>query len=221
MLFARTTALAGDHVLTHPLPAHPEAASIARNAARSRLQAWDMDEDTTFTTELIVSELVGNAIRYGAPPLQLRLIHDRMLTCEVTDSATSAPTSDMPAPSTKAAEACSSSPASPTSGAPAITRGERPFGPSNRQGAAHARHDPGTCMTPQARVHTARAWSGCRNGVTHRHRIPRDKYLKGICRGPVVRSAFEGTTDLTDRPRTARPHISPAEGGRACSITIL
>ncbi|GAA3801797.1 SpoIIE family protein phosphatase [Streptomyces chiangmaiensis] len=91
MLFARTTALAGDHVLTHPLPAHPEAASIARNAARSRLQAWDMDEDTTFTTELIVSELVGNAIRYGAPPLQLRLIHDRMLTCEVTDSATSAP----------------------------------------------------------------------------------------------------------------------------------
>jgi anti-sigma regulatory factor (Ser/Thr protein kinase) len=85
------TALPGDRVLTRALPAHPEAASIARRATRDRLQAWDMDEETTFTAELIVSELVSNAIRYGAPPLQLRLIHDRMLTCEVTDSASSAP----------------------------------------------------------------------------------------------------------------------------------
>ncbi|MEV5477233.1 SpoIIE family protein phosphatase [Streptomyces sp. NPDC003328] len=91
MLFARTTALPGDRVLTRALPAHPEAASIARKVTRERLRAWDMDEETMFTAELIVSELVGNAIRYGAPPLQLRLIHDRMLTCEVTDSASSAP----------------------------------------------------------------------------------------------------------------------------------
>ncbi|MET8638183.1 SpoIIE family protein phosphatase [Streptomyces sp. NPDC004680] len=91
MLFARTTALPVDRVLTRALPAHPEAASIARKATRGRLQAWDMDEETIFTAELIVSELVSNAIRYGAPPLQLRLIRDRMLTCEVTDSASSAP----------------------------------------------------------------------------------------------------------------------------------
>ncbi|GGN96221.1 hypothetical protein GCM10011579_097430 [Streptomyces albiflavescens] len=44
-----------------------------------------------FTDELIVSELLGNAVRYGAPLLQLRLILDRMLTCEVSDGATSAP----------------------------------------------------------------------------------------------------------------------------------
>lgn len=50
-----------------------------------------MDEETAYTTELIVSELVGNAVRYGTPPLQLRLIFERMLTCEVSDSATSAP----------------------------------------------------------------------------------------------------------------------------------
>ncbi|MFD7409865.1 SpoIIE family protein phosphatase [Streptomyces sp. NPDC059866] len=91
MLLARTKALPQDRVLTHSLPANPEAAPIARNAARRRLQAWGMDEETVFTTELIVSELVGNAVRYGAPPLQLRLILDRMLTCEVTDAAPSAP----------------------------------------------------------------------------------------------------------------------------------
>ncbi|MEV6654554.1 SpoIIE family protein phosphatase [Streptomyces sp. NPDC051219] len=91
MLLARTKALPTDRVLTRSLPANPEAAPIARTAARRQLEAWGMDEETTFTTELIVSELVGNAVRYGAPPLQLRLILERMLTCEVSDTAPSAP----------------------------------------------------------------------------------------------------------------------------------
>ncbi|WP_030979980.1 ATP-binding protein [Streptomyces sp. NRRL S-1824] len=60
-------------------------------AARRQLEAWKVDEDSTFTTELIVSELVGNAVRYGAPPLRLRLILDGMLTCEVSDAVSSAP----------------------------------------------------------------------------------------------------------------------------------
>jgi two-component sensor histidine kinase len=50
-----------------------------------------VDEETAFTTELIVSELVGNAVRYGAPPLRLRLIWERKLTIEVSDAAASAP----------------------------------------------------------------------------------------------------------------------------------
>jgi anti-sigma regulatory factor (Ser/Thr protein kinase) len=50
-----------------------------------------MDEETAATTELIVSEFVGNAVRYGAPPLQLRLILEHKLTCEVSDAAASAP----------------------------------------------------------------------------------------------------------------------------------
>lgn len=91
MLLARTKALPHDRVLTRDLPADPEAAPIARAAARRQLEAWDVDEETAFTTELIVSELVGNAVRYGAPPLQLRLIFERMLTCEVSDTATSSP----------------------------------------------------------------------------------------------------------------------------------
>ncbi|MYV55636.1 SpoIIE family protein phosphatase [Streptomyces sp. SID3212] len=91
MLLARTKALPQDRVLTRDLPADPEAAPIARAAARRQLDAWGVDEETAFTTELVVSELVGNAIRYGAPPLRLRLIRERMLTCEVSDGAGSAP----------------------------------------------------------------------------------------------------------------------------------
>ncbi|MFJ2651227.1 SpoIIE family protein phosphatase [Streptomyces sp. NPDC087420] len=91
MLLARTKALPEDCVLTRDLPAEPEAAPIARAAARRQLDAWGVDEETAFTTELVVSELVGNAIRYGAPPLRLRLIRERMLTCEVSDGAASAP----------------------------------------------------------------------------------------------------------------------------------
>jgi PAS domain S-box-containing protein len=91
LLLARTKALPASQVLTRSLPAHPKAAPIAREAARHQLQLWGVDEETAATTELIVSEFVGNAVRYGTPPLQLRLILEHMLTCEVSDAATSAP----------------------------------------------------------------------------------------------------------------------------------
>ncbi|MFB7286972.1 SpoIIE family protein phosphatase [Actinacidiphila glaucinigra] len=91
MLVARTGALPADRVLTRALPAGAEAAPIARAAARRQLAVWGVAEETAFTTELIVSELVGNAVRYGAPPLQLRLVLEQMLTCEVSDSAAGAP----------------------------------------------------------------------------------------------------------------------------------
>ena len=91
LLFARTTALPAERVFSCALPAGPEAAPFARTAARRRLQAWGVDREAAFTTELIVSELVGNAVRYGAPPMSLRLICNGMLTCEVSDGAMSAP----------------------------------------------------------------------------------------------------------------------------------
>ncbi|WP_326593195.1 SpoIIE family protein phosphatase [Streptomyces sp. NBC_01294] len=91
LLLARTKPLPPERVLTCDLPAEPEAAPIARSAVRRQLDVWGVDEETAYTAELIVSELVGNAVRYGAPPLQLRLIHERMLTCEVSDAATSSP----------------------------------------------------------------------------------------------------------------------------------
>jgi two-component sensor histidine kinase len=39
----------------------------------------------------VVSELVTNAIRYGRPPIRLRLIHDRALLCEVSDASSTTP----------------------------------------------------------------------------------------------------------------------------------
>ncbi|MEV6994402.1 SpoIIE family protein phosphatase [Streptomyces sp. NPDC093228] len=91
VLLARIEALPVDQVLTCPLPAEPEAAPFARAAVRRQLDTWRVDEDTAFTMELIVSELVSNAVRYGASPIRLRLILDRQLTCEVSDSASSGP----------------------------------------------------------------------------------------------------------------------------------
>ena len=44
-----------------------------------------------FVTELVVSELVTNAIRYGSPPIQLSLIRDRILRCEVSDGSSTSP----------------------------------------------------------------------------------------------------------------------------------
>jgi PAS domain S-box-containing protein len=91
LLLARTRTLPEERILTCRLPDGPEAAPFARRTVRRRLATWNVEEETAFTTELIVSELVGNAVRYGSPPLTLRLIHDAMLTCEVSDTAPSGP----------------------------------------------------------------------------------------------------------------------------------
>ncbi|MGW4606536.1 ATP-binding protein [Streptomyces sp. NPDC004532] len=56
-----------------------------------QLAHWGVDEETAYTTETIVSELVTNAVRYGTPPLRLQLIKDRTLTCEVHDGNPLAP----------------------------------------------------------------------------------------------------------------------------------
>ncbi|MEU2074513.1 ATP-binding protein [Streptomyces sp. NPDC013489] len=63
---------------------------LRRDAAR-RLAEWGL-EHLSYGTELIVSELVTNAIRYGRQPARLRLIHEgATLTCEVTDGSSTAP----------------------------------------------------------------------------------------------------------------------------------
>ncbi|MDI1454164.1 SpoIIE family protein phosphatase [Streptomyces sp. ATE26] len=91
LLLGRTSALPADRVFGCALPPGPEAGPFARAEARRRLREWGVDQEVAFTSELIVSELVGNAVRYGEPPMRLRLICNGMLTCEVSDSAMSAP----------------------------------------------------------------------------------------------------------------------------------
>jgi anti-sigma regulatory factor (Ser/Thr protein kinase) len=62
----------------------------AREQALARLADWGLDE-AAFTTELVISELVTNAIRHARSPIQLRLIRDRTLICEVSDGSSTAP----------------------------------------------------------------------------------------------------------------------------------
>ncbi|WP_086827079.1 SpoIIE family protein phosphatase [Streptomyces sp. NRRL B-24572] len=90
LLVARTRALDPDHVATMDLPSDPAAVSGARGFASDVLTAWGLEE-LSFTTELVVSELVTNAIRYGKSPIQLRLVLQTTLTCEVSDASSTAP----------------------------------------------------------------------------------------------------------------------------------
>ncbi|GHK05259.1 SpoIIE family protein phosphatase [Streptomyces sp. NPDC003753] len=90
LLLARTRALGADRVGTWDVPPDPASVATARQYAVDRLADWGLDE-AGFVTELVVSELVTNAIRYGGPPIQLRLIRDRSLICEVSDGSSTSP----------------------------------------------------------------------------------------------------------------------------------
>ncbi|MBO3682087.1 SpoIIE family protein phosphatase [Streptomyces sp. NEAU-YJ-81] len=90
LLLARTRGLDASQVATWDLPSDPAVVARARQMAMDRLTAWGLDE-AAFVTELVVSELVTNAIRHARPPIQLRLIHDSCLTCEVSDASSTSP----------------------------------------------------------------------------------------------------------------------------------
>lgn len=90
LLVARTHALDASHVATWQVLPDPAMVADARKDASRQLSEWGLDE-AAFITELVVSELVTNAIRHARPPIQLRLIHDRTLICEVSDGSTTAP----------------------------------------------------------------------------------------------------------------------------------
>ncbi|MEU6091565.1 SpoIIE family protein phosphatase [Streptomyces sp. NPDC047085] len=90
LLLARTRALGSDRVATWDVPPDPAQVAHFRQAATDQLAVWGLEE-ASFVTELVVSELVTNAIRYGEPPIRLRLIRDRALICEVSDASSTSP----------------------------------------------------------------------------------------------------------------------------------
>ncbi|MDX3098128.1 serine/threonine-protein phosphatase [Streptomyces sp. ME19-03-3] len=91
VLAARTRTFGSGAVASWDLTPDPAAVSHARKHVAGTLAAWGLP-DATHTTELIVSELVTNAIRHARPPFRLRLIrHDDGLTCEVSDSSSTTP----------------------------------------------------------------------------------------------------------------------------------
>lgn len=90
LLVARTNAVPADRIATWELDADPALVSEVRAASVSQLNRWGLEE-SAFATELLLSELVTNAVRYGTAPIRVRLIHDRNLICEVHDASSSAP----------------------------------------------------------------------------------------------------------------------------------
>jgi serine phosphatase RsbU (regulator of sigma subunit)/anti-sigma regulatory factor (Ser/Thr protein kinase) len=90
LLVARTHAIGPERVAHWDLPSDPAVVSRARVAVTEQLAAWGLD-DLAFTTELIASELVTNAIRHATGPVRLRLLRDRALICEVFDGSGTSP----------------------------------------------------------------------------------------------------------------------------------
>ncbi|MET9958701.1 SpoIIE family protein phosphatase [Streptomyces sp. NPDC006326] len=90
LLIADTRRLESDRIAEWEVPADPAAVSRVRGASSAQLSAWGL-EDIAFTTELILSELVTNAIRYGSAPIRVRMLRDRTLICEVSDSSSTSP----------------------------------------------------------------------------------------------------------------------------------
>ncbi|MGQ4512133.1 SpoIIE family protein phosphatase [Streptomyces sp. DW26H14] len=85
LLMARIRGLPGEAVGDWRLPREPRSVGRAREYARAQLIAWDL-EPLVDTIELLVSELVTNAMRYGEGEIRLRLLRDRTLVCEVWDA---------------------------------------------------------------------------------------------------------------------------------------
>ena len=71
-------------------PPTPPPSPGARAAVTDQLADWGLDE-LAFTTELILSELVTNAIRHATGPIRVRLLRDRTLICEVSDGSSTSP----------------------------------------------------------------------------------------------------------------------------------
>ncbi|MGW2378944.1 SpoIIE family protein phosphatase [Streptomyces sp. NPDC001658] len=90
LLVARTHTLGPERVAQWELPSDPAVVSRSRAAVTEQLTAWGLD-DLAFTTELVASELVTNAIRHATGPVQLRLLRDRALICEVSDGSSTSP----------------------------------------------------------------------------------------------------------------------------------
>ncbi|WP_079058554.1 SpoIIE family protein phosphatase [Streptomyces ossamyceticus] len=90
LLLARTRALDAEQVAVWSFADDPSLVADARKLATDQLVRWGL-EDAVFVTELVVSELVTNAMRYGGAPIELRLIRDRTLICEVSDASSTSP----------------------------------------------------------------------------------------------------------------------------------
>nr|WP_236076012.1 SpoIIE family protein phosphatase/ATP-binding protein [Streptomyces coffeae] len=90
LLVARTRRLDRTQIAEWEVPRDPAAVAPVRAACVRRLTEWGL-EQLALTAELILSELITNAIRYGAEPITVRLLRERTLIYEVSDGSSTTP----------------------------------------------------------------------------------------------------------------------------------
>ncbi|WTU08821.1 serine/threonine-protein phosphatase [Streptomyces sp. NBC_00075] len=90
LLAARFDGIAPSDVAYWYLDPEDAAPGRARRLARRALSRWGL-EDLTDSVELLVSEVVTNAVRYASRPITLRLLRTDVLRCEVGDDVPQLP----------------------------------------------------------------------------------------------------------------------------------
>ncbi|MET9803432.1 SpoIIE family protein phosphatase [Streptomyces sp. NPDC006368] len=90
LLAARFDGIAPSDVAYWFLEPEEQAPGRARRLARRALARWDLEE-LTDSVELLVSEVVTNAVRYAERPVTLRLLRTDVLRCEVGDDSPQLP----------------------------------------------------------------------------------------------------------------------------------
>lgn len=90
LLAARFDGIAPRDVAYWFLEPRDQTAGRARRLVRHALRRWDL-EPLVESAELLVSEVITNAVRYAERPVTLRLLRTDVLRCEVGDDAPTLP----------------------------------------------------------------------------------------------------------------------------------
>ncbi|MER6030982.1 SpoIIE family protein phosphatase [Streptomyces sp. NPDC001851] len=98
LLVARTRRLGPAQIAEWDVPREPAAVAPVRAACARRLTEWGL-EHMAFTAELVLSELITNAVRYGSEPIAVRLLRTvptsgpaaGTLIFEVSDGSSTSP----------------------------------------------------------------------------------------------------------------------------------
>ena len=90
VLLARLSRIPADHHATWTLGRELTSVGQARSLIREPMERWGL-EDMIPITELLVSELVTNALRYSPGAVTLRIVREGALVCEVGDNSAALP----------------------------------------------------------------------------------------------------------------------------------
>jgi hypothetical protein len=90
VLIARLGRLPQDRYASWTFASKLTSVREARAVLAEPMKRWDL-EDLIPTTELLVSELVTNAVKYSRGEVTLRLVNEKALVCEVLDNSGALP----------------------------------------------------------------------------------------------------------------------------------